>query len=256
MISKGKNFIFMDMKDPGPPVLYLIPVPVSGSGAAEVLPPGNLDVIGRLQHFVVEDLRTARRMLRAMGFKGDLDKLHFSLLNEHTQPQEVSGLLSPMREGASMGIMSEAGMPAIADPGSRLVRLAHSEGFIVKPLTGPSSVFLALAASGMNGQQFCFHGYLPVKKNERLGALREIERRSAETGESQVFMETPYRNMPLLEDIVAGCREDSLLCIAADVTGKSEFIATRTVGEWKGKLPGLHKIPAIFILMAQITVRR
>ncbi len=230
------------------PILYLIPVPISDSPADEVIPRSQIDLLNRLEHFIVEDIRTARRQLRKMGFTGVIDDLSFYLLNEHTADSELHKLLLPLESGHSTGLMSEAGLPGVADPGSEYIRLVHQSGFRVRPLVGPSSIFLALMASGLNGQQFRFQGYLPVKKDMRIRELRKLEKKSAETGETQIFMETPYRNMAVFEDIISHCKPSTLLCIAADITDDIEWIRTKTIAEWKNNRPDIHKHPAIFVL--------
>ena len=228
--------------------LYLIPVTLGDSPVEHVIPSLPLEIINRLEHFVVEDLRSARRYLRKAGLKAAIDDLHFYLLNEHSEDAELDEMLAVLLQGKSMGILSEAGVPAVADPGAGLVALAHSHGVQVIPLVGPSSILLALMASGMNGQAFRFHGYLPVKKPQRLNSIRQIEKAALDNGETQIFMETPYRNMSLLEDLLNNCREGTLLCLAADISLESEFIKTKAVRDWRKAAPPLHKRPAIFLL--------
>jgi 16S rRNA (cytidine1402-2'-O)-methyltransferase len=231
-----------------PGTLFLIPVTLGDSPVQHVIPAYVIELIDRLDHFIVEDLRSARRYLKKAGKIKAIDDLSFYLLNEHTDDQATEELLAVLTDGNDAGLMSEAGSPAVADPGSGLVALAHRNGIRVVPLAGPSSILMALMASGMNGQSFRFHGYLPVKKPQRLNILRKIEKTALETGETQVFMETPYRNMSLLEDILSSCRENTLLCVAADISLDTETIKTRTIREWKGKLPDIHKRPAVFLL--------
>jgi 16S rRNA (cytidine1402-2'-O)-methyltransferase len=177
-----------------------------------------------------------------------IDDLSFYLLNEHTNDQALEELLGILTAGQDAGLLSEAGVPAVADPGSGLVALAHQHGIRVVPLSGPSSILMALMASGMNGQSFRFHGYLPVKKPQRLISLRKMEKTALETGETQIFMETPYRNMSLLGDILNTCRDNTLLCIAAEISLDSEYINTKAVSDWKKNLPDIHKRPAVFLL--------
>jgi 16S rRNA (cytidine1402-2'-O)-methyltransferase len=228
--------------------LYLIPVTLGDSPLHHVIPAYVVEILNRLDHFIVEDLRTARRYLKKAGVTKAIDDLSFYLMNEHTEDQDLEEPLALLARGEDAGLLSEAGVPAVADPGSGLVALAHPLGIRVVPLSGPSSIIMALMASGMNGQSFRFHGYLPVKKPLRLGSLRKIEKIAMETGETQIFMETPYRNMSLLEDIIGSCRDNTLLCIAADISLASEMVKTKTVREWKGKLPDIHKRPAVFLL--------
>ena len=228
--------------------LYLIPVTLGDSPVHHVIPAYVLELLGRLDHFIVEDLRSARRYLKKAGVEKAIDDLSFYLLNEHTEDQAMEELLVVLTTGNDAGMLSEAGVPAVADPGSGLVALAHRHNIRVVPLAGPSSILMALMAAGMNGQSFRFHGYLPVKKPQRLNSLRRIEKTALETGETQIFMETPYRNMNLLEDIVGTCRDNTLLCIAVDISLATESIITKTVREWKGQLPDIHKRPAVFLL--------
>lgn len=227
--------------------LYLLPVTLGTENYKHVIPEEVLTVIRNLRYFVVEDIRSARRFLRMIDPQFPIDDTEFRLLNEHTAGEEVEELLDTLLNGNDTGLMSEAGVPGIADPGSPLVKLAHQNSIAVKPLTGPSSIFLALMASGLNGQNFTFNGYLPVKGNERTSAIRELERQ-ARTGVSQIFIETPYRNQKMLEELVANCSGETSLCIAVDITGPSEFIRTKTIQEWAGSLPSINKRPAVFIL--------
>ena len=231
--------------------LYLIPVTLGDSPVEHVIPAYVLELLDRLDHFIVEDLRSARRYLKRAGVANTIDDLSFYLLNEHTDDHAMNELLAVLTVCNDAGMLSEAGVPAVADPGSELVALAHRHGIRVIPLAGPSSILMALMASGMNGQSFRFHGYLPVKKPQRLNSLRKIEKIALETGETQIFMETPYRNMSLVGDIVSTCRDHTLLCIAADISLVTETIKTKTVREWKGKLPDIHKRPAVFLLSGQ-----
>jgi 16S rRNA (cytidine1402-2'-O)-methyltransferase len=231
-----------------PAELYLIPVTLGDTPVENVIPALPLEIIGRIRHFAVEDIRSARRYLRGAGLRSSFDDLRFYPLNEHVGDEELDEMLQVLLGGNPMGILSEAGVPAVADPGSRLVALAHRHGIRVIPLTGPSSILLALMASGMNGQSFRFHGYLPVKKPLRQNRIRQIEKEAFESRETQIFMETPYRNMSLLEDLLAVCRPDTMLCLAVDISLDTEFIRTRTVREWRRKIPEIHKRPAIFLL--------
>jgi len=228
--------------------LFLIPVTLGDSPVQNVIPNYVLELIGQLDHFIVEDLRSARRYLKRAGMKKAIDNLSFYLLNEHTKDSDMEELLSVLTAGNDAGLLSEAGVPAVADPGSGLVVLAHRYGIRVVPLAGPSSILMALMASGMNGQSFRFHGYLPVKKPQRVSSLRKIEKIALETGETQIFMETPYRNMNILENITATCKDNTMLCIAADISLANETIKTKTIREWRGKLPDIHKRPAVILL--------
>jgi 16S rRNA (cytidine1402-2'-O)-methyltransferase len=229
-------------------ILYLLPVPLSDAPANKVIPVSVTNLINRLDHFIVENFRTARRQLKKMGFNRSFDALTFYQLDEHTSENEFDELMSPLKNGYSTGLMSEAGVPVIADPGSDFILHVQQAGFRVIPMTGPSSVILALMASGLNGQNFAFNGYLPVQQGARIRKLREIEKISLGTGQAQIFIETPYRNTSLLRDIISCCQPGTYLCIAADLTADNEFISTKTVAKWKGRLPDIDKHPAIFIL--------
>lgn len=227
--------------------LYLLPVTLGTSNYRHVIPDEVLTIIRSLRHFVVEDVRSARRYLRLIDPTFPIDDSVFQLLNEHSQEKEIELLIGSVTSGNDTGIMSEAGLPGIADPGSPLVMLAHRNGIEVKPLTGPSSIFLAIMASGLNGQNFTFHGYLPIKPGERSDTLKRLEK-SASAGYAQVFIETPYRNQKLFEDILSICRKDTRLCLAVDLTAPTEYIRTLTVGEWANANPSLNKRPAVFII--------
>ena len=227
-------------------ILYLIPVPISEDDNPDLVYPLLEKTVNYLDEFIVEDLKTARRSLRKIGFKGEFDKCTSHVLNEHTDLKGIEKFLTSTEKGKNIGLMSEAGMPCIADPGSEIVKLAHKKNIKVVPLYGQSSIFLALAASGFNGQNFCFHGYLPKEQANRKKRLKEIEKAIPQT---QIFIETPYRNNHLLEDILSVCSPETLLCVAVNVTGSSEKIITRSIGEWKrGELPELDKQPAVFLL--------
>lgn len=242
--------------------LYLIPVPLSEGDCSGWVYPLLEQTINALDEFIVEDLKTARRSLRKLGYKGDFDKTIFHTLNEHTSGSDTAAMLNSVQRGKSIGLMSEAGMPCIADPGSDLVRLAHAKNIRVIPCFGQSSIFLALAASGLNGQNFCFYGYLPKSQNERRQKLKEISNSfffssknknmpdvDKKSSCTHIFIETPYRNNHLFEDILAVCTPEILLCIAKNITGISEMIITKTIEDWKkGELPDLAKQPTVFLL--------
>ena len=230
--------------------LYLLPTPLSEGDPARLLTAAELEVIASLKCFVVEELRTARRFLSAAGLRGQIDSLELHELNEHTREDEVEALESLFTDGRDVGILSEAGLPAVADPGAQLVALCHRKGIRVIPLTGPSSLMLALMASGLNGQSFAFRGYLPAKTAERRHALQELEKTSSRLGQSQIFIETPYRNDSMLADIIGCCNPNTLLCIATDVTAEDEEIHTRTIAEWKKQQSTIGKRPSVFILYA------
>jgi 16S rRNA (cytidine1402-2'-O)-methyltransferase len=234
-----------------PPALYLVPVALDETVApAEVLPAAVLDRVRDLRDFVVENAKSARRFLAACGHPGPIADLRIGVLDEHTREADVAALLAPLREGRPLGLMSEAGAPAVADPGAWLVAAAHAEGFRVVPLTGPSSILLALMASGLDGQRFRFAGYLPVAGPDRVAAIRELEARSASARETQVFIETPYRNDALLADLLKTCRDDTRLAVAADLTAATESIRSATIGRWRREPAPPGKRPAIFLLLA------
>lgn len=231
-------------------VLYLIPSPLGDGPVEAVLPAGVLEVLPSLKCFVVEEVRTARRFLSTAGLKGHIQDLEFHTLNEHTTPQEVEALASLFDDGRNVGLISEAGLPAVADPGAALVALCHRHGIKVVPLTGPSSLMLALMASGLNGQSFAFVGYIPAKSEERKGAIRRLEKRSLAENQTQILIETPYRNDSLMADLVATLDPRTRLCVAVNITCPDEFIQTRTVAQWKKQLPELGKRPCVFLILA------
>lgn len=230
------------------PALYLIPVTLGETPINNVLPQYNSEIISGIRHFIVEDIRSARRFLRKVDSQFDIDGSQFYELNKHTAPEAVSGYLKPLQTGLPVGVISEAGCPAVADPGADVVAIAQRKGLKVVPLVGPSSIILSVMASGFNGQSFAFNGYLPVKPDERAKALRKLEQRVYNENQTQIFIETPYRNGKMVEDILAHCRPQTKLCIAANLTCEGEYAKTRTLKEWKGKLPDLSKIPCIFLL--------
>ncbi len=234
--------------------LYLIPVTLGGSDVCRVLPGYNHDVVRSLRHFIVENVRSARRFLKLVDKAIDIDALTFRELNEHTDLSGISHYLDPLeKNGESIGIISEAGCPAVADPGAAVVELAQRKGLRVIPLVGPSSIIMAVMASGFSGQSFAFNGYLPVKDGERAAKLRKLEGRAWSEDQTQLFIEAPYRNMKMLGAILAACRGDTRLCVAAGLTTEQEWVRTKKVADWK-KLPpaelaaALNKIPAIFLL--------
>ena len=228
--------------------LYLVPNTLGNPDTSLSIPQEISRLVKSIQVFVVEDLRNARRYLKLLDRSIDIDKLTFHVLNEHTPAGEVPSFLDQALQGKDTALLSEAGVPGVADPGAAVVALAHEKGIRVVPMTGPSSILLSLMASGLNGQSFCFHGYLPVKRPERTKKIREIEQAALRSGQTQIFMEAPYRNDGLLSDILEHCRPHTRLCIAADITLSSEFILTRTIHGWKNKKPALHKRPVIFLL--------
>jgi len=231
--------------------LYLLPAPLSADTPPEAVVPGPVLLrIRSLDRFVVENAKSARAWLRACGHPKPVRELSISELNEHTPAAAVATLLEPVFAGHDLGLLSEAGMPAVADPGAALVAAAHARGVCVVPCVGPSSILLALAASGLDGQRFRFAGYLPAETPARRAALAEIEKRSAKDRETQVFIETPYRNDAMLKDILGACRADTRIAVAAELTSPREWIVMDTVAGWKKRAAALGKRPAIFLLAA------
>jgi 16S rRNA (cytidine1402-2'-O)-methyltransferase len=228
--------------------LYLIPNLLGDGNPEEVLPSNVLIIIRELKYFIVEDIRTARRFLSKVKIHTPIDSLTFFTLNEHTPASDIRHYLDPALTN-DIGVLSEAGVPGVADPGADIVSLAHRQDIRVVPLIGPSSILMAMMASGLNGQNFAFNGYLPVKRPERVHKIRFFEKRAQTENQTQVFIEAPYRNMQLLEDILTTCAPLTLLGIASDISLDTEFIKTRTIENWKkGPLPELHKRPSIFML--------
>ncbi len=240
-------FNIFEETDPMTGTIYLIPVTLGNDDVRRVIPEYTLEITRRLRHFVVEDIRSARRYLRLIDRQFPIDECSFGELNEHTREAEVSELIDPALKGRDLGLMSEAGLPGIADPGAMLVRLAHRKKLRVVPLSGPSSIILAIISSGLNGQRFTFNGYLPVDQGEREAKLRELEKKARE-GFAQVFMETPYRNQKMFQSILAACHNDTRLCIALDISLPSESIRTMSISAWKAETPDLNKRLAIFII--------
>lgn len=230
------------------PAIYLIPVPLSDTGIEQVLPPYNLSIIKNLRYFIVENLRSARRFLKSCDKSIDIDELTFSELNVHTEPQSIPALLQPANDGHDIGIISEAGCPAIADPGADIVAIAQRYGYEVKPLVGPSSIIMGLMGSGFNGQSFAFNGYLPIDNAQRSAKLREFERRIIRENQTQIFIETPYRNNKLIAELCKSMPSDILLCVASDITGKKQSIVTRPLKEWTKMKYDYDKVPTIFLL--------
>lgn len=228
--------------------LFLVPNVLSDGDWQNVLPAGVLPVLTNTRYFIVENIRTARRFMKQANKDIDIDRLTFFELNKHTKPNEIPSFLKPIEKGEDIAVISEAGCPGIADPGADIVKLAHKKGFRVVPLVGPSSILLSLMASGLNGQNFAFNGYLPVHKGERAKAISQLEKKVKNEQQTQIFIETPYRNNQLIADLLKTCSSSTLLCIAANITGENELIATKSVGEWKKEVPDLHKQPAIFLI--------
>lgn len=228
--------------------LYLLPVTLGETSIEQVLPAYNKEIILGIKHFIVEDVRSARRFLKKVERSINIDELTFYPLNKHTSPEDISSYLKPLVEGHPMGVISEAGCPAVADPGADVVAIAQRKNLKVVPLVGPSSIILSVMGSGFNGQSFAFHGYLPIEPNERAKRIKALEQRVYSENQTQLFIETPYRNHKMMEDIIRNCKPQTKLCIAANITCEGEFIKTKTVKEWQGKLPDLNKTPCIFLI--------
>lgn len=229
--------------------LYLIPVPISESATDHSLPENVVRIVKTLRHFVVEDVRTARRMLKRMDRDFPIGECDFTELNVHTPAHDIPAMLGPLRGGESIGLMSEAGCPAVADPGAGLVSAAQKEGLRVCPLVGPSSILLSLMGSGFNGQGFAFNGYLPIETQAKIKKIKELESLSQRTGQTQIFIETPYRNDKFLKLLSETLRPDTLLCVAADITSETgEYIKSKRVRDWRKSLPEIGKRPAIFLI--------
>ena len=228
--------------------LYLLPVSLGETNNDKLFPGLNLRLLEDLEHLVVENERSARRFIRSTGNKRDFDELELILLDKRTSQHEVSRPIELLLQGSDVGLMSEAGCPGVADPGQILIAEAHRFNVKVVPLIGPSSILLGLMASGLNGQGFTFHGYLPIEKSDRVRKLRELDATVGKTGFTQIFMETPYRNMKLFEDTLKVCNNRHKLCVAVDITLESEDIRTQTISEWKAGKPNINKRPCMFLL--------
>lgn len=231
-----------------PGILYLIPSLLGDTSVERSIPVFNKEIIQLLDEFIVEDIRNARRFLIKAGIGKPIDSLTFHLLNEHTSADEISLCLDGLLHGKNAGLLSDAGCPGIADPGAEVIRLAHKRNIKVVPLVGPSSILLALISSGMNGQKFAFHGYLPKRQPERSAKIKQLETEAYKEQQTQLFIETPYRNDAMLQDILNACRPETLLCIASDVTMPTEFIRTMTIREWKQEKKTFNDHPAVFVM--------
>ena len=230
--------------------LFLIPSPLSEKDPAEVIPSSVLELLHHIDRYVVEEERTVRRYLSRAGLKGHIDELSFTVLNEHSSPEDVEKMLSLFEDGKDVGLISEAGLPAVADPGASLVALCHRHDIEVCPLVGPSSLMLALMASGLNGQSFAFCGYIPAKTDQRRSRLRAIEKMSVQLNQTQILIETPYRNDALFADILSVCSPSTRVCVAADITTENEYIMTRKVAQWKKTGLVIGKRPCVFLILA------
>lgn len=233
------------------PSLYLIPVTLGDTPIEQVLPAYNKEIICSIRHFIVEEVRTARRFLKQVDRNINIDELTFYPMGKHADAASFSRYLDALRNGEDMGVISEAGCPAVADPGADVVAIAQREGLKVVPLVGPSSILLAVMGSGFNGQSFAFHGYLPIAPTDRAKRLKQLESRSAAEHQTQLFIETPYRNHKIIADILSACNPRTRLCIASGLTTEKEYICSKTVKEWKQvPPPDLNKIPTIFAIYA------
>lgn len=231
--------------------LYLLPVTLGDTTVEKVLPTYNKEIILQIKHFIVEDLRSARRFLKKVDRNIDIDSLHFYPMGKHAPVEQFATYLKTLENGEPMGVISEAGCPAVADPGADLVGIAQKKGLKVIPLVGPSSMILAVMGSGFNGQSFAFNGYLPVDSAERSKKIKFLEQRSLTESQTQLFIETPYRNGKMIEELLRTLKPQTRLCIAAGITCAEEFIKTKTIQEWKKTtIPDLNKIPAIFLIYA------
>lgn len=230
--------------------LILFPVTIGGT-VDQSLPSYNKELLDSCHTFIVEEIRTARRFLKAAGYIHAIDDTTFLELNEHTDPNAVGDYLNPIKQGENIGLLSEAGLPCIADPGSVITRIAQQRGIEVVPLVGPSSLMMTLMASGFNGQNFAFNGYLPVDRAKREQAIRKLESRSFKERQPQIFIEAPYRNNQLLQSLVSVCHNETLICVGCDIMLPSQFIKTQTAAQWRKAMPDLHKRNTVFIISGQ-----
>jgi 16S rRNA (cytidine1402-2'-O)-methyltransferase len=228
--------------------LYLIPVPLAEAASAKSFTPFLTDTVNSIKEYIVENEKTARRFLKEAGLKTPQSELIIHDYSKHNRADGTADFFKGLQAGSDVGLMSEAGCPGIADPGAEIVEKAHRMGIKVVPLVGPSSILLALMASGFNGQSFTFHGYLPIDKADRSKRIRELENLSERNDQTQIFIETPFRNNPLLEELLKTAHPKTRLCIACDLTSATEFVQTKTIAEWQKRIPELHKRPAIFLL--------
>lgn len=228
--------------------IYLIPNLLGESNPEETLPQQISHLVIELKYYIVENIRTTRRFLKKINKSVNIDEIKFFELNKHTKSGDIATFLNPALDGKNIGIVTEAGVPGIADPGADVVKIAHQKNIKVKPLVGPTSIVMAMMASGMNGQNFAFNGYLPIQKNERINKIKFYEKRSKHENQSQIFIETPYRNNALLDDFITACGNQTELCIAVDISLENEFIKTQAIQSWKKQKPDLHKRPCIFII--------
>lgn len=228
--------------------LYLLPTGLGETAIDAVLPAGAREVAQRLTHFIAENPKSARAFLKQIAYPRPINTATIGMLDKDTPPAAIPALLAPLRAGSDVALVSEAGCPSVADPGALLVRAAHEAGIRVVPLVGPSAILLALMASGLNGQNFAFHGYLPIEKTRRSWHLRDLEQRSRRDDATQIFIETPYRNDAMLQAVLAECGPQTLLCVATDITQPGEQINTRNIADWRRNIPELDKRPSVFLL--------
>ncbi|MBR5778835.1 MAG: SAM-dependent methyltransferase [Bacteroidales bacterium] len=228
--------------------LILFPVGIGNDDLSVSLPAYNASLLDSCTAFIVEELRTARRFLKKAGYTRSIDETNFYLLNEHTQDTEISTYLDAIDEGENVGLLSEAGLPCIADPGAKIVKMAQHKGIEVQPLVGPSSLMLALMASGFNGQNFAFNGYLPIDKGERVRAIKNLEMKIFKENQTQLFIEAPYRNNQMLETLATVCSPNTMICVACDISLETQFIKTKTAKQWKNNPPNLHKRNTVFVM--------
>lgn len=246
--SSTRNLPHTDRPTDGRGTLYLMPVPMSDAAPSTVLPASNIELARTIKYFIVENVRSARRFLKRCDPSITIDELHFEVLNVDTPPEKVDGMLAPLFDGHDMAIISEAGCPAIADPGALAVAVAQRNGLKITPLVGPSSILMALMGSGFNGQSFAFRGYLPIKPDERQAAIRRMEKLIHSDDQTQIFIETPYRNNKLIETLTRSLKGSTKLCVASDITGPDECIITRSISAWAKAKYNYDKIPTIFLL--------
>lgn len=231
--------------------MFLIPNVIADETQKSVIPQQVIESLKHIQHFLAEDVRTARRFLSSLKIYDSIEALQFEVLNKDTKEKEMANLFKPLMEGKNVGVISESGCPGVADPGALAVAYAHKKNIRVIPLVGPSSILLALMASGLNGQQFAFHGYLPIDAKEAAKKIKEIERESSLKNQTQIFIETPYRNNQVLKYLIDHLGGEIHLCVAVNLTGKDEFIKMQTVADWKKNIPVLPKVPAVFLFLAR-----
>lgn len=229
-------------------IIYLIPTILAEETAELVIPAQVAQCIAGLEYFMVENARTARRYIKTMAPEKVIESLQITVIDKNASEAEVKKALEPVIKGKNAGIISEAGCPGVADPGAEVVKWAHRAGVKVVPMVGPSAILMALMGSGFNGQSFAFHGYLPIEKKDRVQAIRNLEKEMLQRDQTQIFMETPYRNNQLLADLLQQLNPTTQLCIAANISGTNEFIKTSTIANWQGKLPDIHKQPAVFLI--------